>query len=75
MSNKKVGFIGAGYMGKGMVINLLNDFEVYIIAHKNRKPIEDLKKIGAKEVLSYDELCSLNLECIFLCVSNYAHNF
>ena len=40
---KKVGFIGAGYMGSGMVKNLLNNFDVYIIAHKNRKPIEELK--------------------------------
>jgi len=71
MSNKqKVGFIGAGYMGKGMVINLLKDYEVYIIAHKNRSPIEELKNIGAKEVLSYDELCNLNLDCLFLCVTN-----
>jgi len=71
MSNKqKVGFIGAGFMGKGMIINLLNDFDVYIVAHKNRQPIEELKKIGAKEVLSYDELCNLNLDCLFLCVTN-----
>ena len=71
MTNKeKIGFIGCGHMGKGMVKNLLKDFEVYIIAHKNREPIEELKKIGAKEVLSYDELCKLNLDCLFLCVTN-----
>jgi len=69
-NNKKVGFIGAGYMGSGMVINLLKDFEVYIIAHKNRKPIEELKKIGAKEVNTYEDLCSLKLNCLILCVSN-----
>ena len=45
-NNKKVGFIGAGYMGAGMVKNLLKYFDVSIIAHKNRKPIDELKKIG-----------------------------
>ena len=71
MVNKnKVGFIGAGFMGAGMVKNLLNNFDVYIIAHKNRKPIDELKRVGAKEVDSYDELCSLNLDCLFLCVTN-----
>ena len=70
VKKKKVGFIGAGYMGSGMVKNLLNNFEVYIIAHKNRKPIDKLKKIGANEVSSYEDLCSINLDCLMLCVSN-----
>ena len=68
--NKKVGFIGTGYMGYGMVKNLLNNFEVYIIAHKNRKPIDRLKQIGAIEVDTYSDLCTLNLDCLFLCVTN-----
>lgn len=70
MNKNKVGFIGAGYMGAGMVKNLLRNFDVYIIAHKNRKPIEELKKIGAKEVNSYNDLCNLNLDCLILCVTN-----
>ena len=71
MNNKKnLGFIGVGHMGTGMVKNLLKSFNVYIIAHKNRKPIDELKKIGAKEFGSYDELCSLNLDCLILCVTN-----
>ncbi len=69
-NKKKVGFVGAGYMGSGMVKNLLKDFDVSIIAHKNRKPIDKLKKIGAKEVNTYEDFCSLNLDCLILCVSN-----
>ena len=70
MLKNKVGFIGAGYMGSGMVKNLLKNFDVYIIAHKNRKPIDLLKKIGATEVNTYKDLCSLDLNCLILCLSN-----
>ena len=45
MSN--VGFIGVGYMGYGMAKNLLKKHNVFIFVHKNRKPINKLKKIGA----------------------------
>jgi 3-hydroxyisobutyrate dehydrogenase and related beta-hydroxyacid dehydrogenases len=48
MSN--VGFIGVGYMGYGMAKNLLKKHNVFIFAHKNRKPINKLKKFGAKEL-------------------------
>ena len=48
---KKVGFIGAGYMGYGMAKNILkNNFDLSVIAHKNREPIEKLLKLGANEV-------------------------
>ena len=36
MKKNKVGFIGAGYMGCGMAKNLIKNFDVYIIANKNR---------------------------------------
>ena len=70
MKNKKVGFIGAGYMGYGMAKNLIKDFDVYVIAHKNRKPIDKLIKEGASEVSSYKELLNLNLNCLMICVTN-----
>ena len=40
-------FIGVGYMGYGMAKNLLKKHNVYIFAHKNRKPVNKLIKIGA----------------------------
>ena len=70
MKNKKVGFIGAGYMGYGMAKNLIKDFDVYVIAHKNRKPIDKLIKEGASEVSTYKELLNLNLNCLMICVTN-----
>jgi 3-hydroxyisobutyrate dehydrogenase-like beta-hydroxyacid dehydrogenase len=72
MNNKKlkVGFIGAGYMGFGMAKNLIKNFDVYVIAHKNRNPIDKLVNFGAKEVLSYKELLNHNLDCLMICVTN-----
>ena len=48
---KKVGFIGAGYMGYGIAKNILkHNFILNVISHKNRVPIEKLIKLGANEV-------------------------
>ena len=67
---KKVGFIGAGYMGYGMAKNILkNNFDLSVIAHKNRGPIEKLLKLGANEVSTYDELTN-NIDCLIICVTN-----
>ena len=68
MSN--VGFIGVGYMGYGMAKNLLDDYNVYVIAHKNRNFVEKLVKKGANEVKSYEQLFNSNLNCLMMCVSN-----
>ena len=65
-----VGFIGVGYMGYGMVKNLLKKHNVFIFAHKNRKPINKLVKLGAIELKSYKELKNNNLNCLMLCVTN-----
>ena len=63
-------FIGVGYMGYGMVKNLLKKHNVFIFAHKNRKPINKLVKLGAIELESYKELKNNNLNCLMLCVTN-----
>jgi len=70
MNKRKVGFIGAGYMGFGMAKNLINSFDVYVISHKNRDPIERLVKKGAFEVSSYQELFNHKLDCLMMCVTN-----
>ena len=68
--DKKIGFIGAGYMGFGIAKNILkNDFSLKVIAHKNRVPIEKLLKLGASEAKTYDEL-SKDIDCLFICVTN-----
>ena len=59
MDNNKIGFIGAGIMGQGMVQNLLKaGHEVNIIANKNRRPIEELVALGAKEIMSLSDMAT-----------------
>ena len=67
----RVGFIGVGWMGFGIANNILKkNHELFVIANKNRKPIDRIVKAGAKEVKSYDELCKSALDVLFLCVTN-----
>ena len=67
--NIKIGFIGAGYMGYGMAHNLLkNNYQLSVIAHNNRKPIEKLITQGATEVNSLNELGKFN-NVIIICVT------
>ena len=70
MIREKVGFIGSGYMGFGMAKNLIKNFDVYVIAHKNRDPINKLVKLGAKEILNYNDLLNQNLDCLMMCVTD-----
>ena len=70
MIREKVGFIGCGYMGFGMAKNLLKNFDVYVIAHKNRDPIDKLVNLGAKEILNYNDLLNEEIDCLMLCVTN-----
>ena len=64
----KIGFIGAGIMGQGMVQNLLKaGNEVSIIANKNRRPIEALVALGAKEMVSLTDMVSC-CNCFILCL-------
>lgn len=64
----KIGFIGAGIMGQGMVQNLLESgHEVNVIAHINRRPIEELVALGAKEMMSFSEManrCKIFILCL-----------
>ena len=47
---ERIGFIGVGLMGHGMAKNLVEKgHPLTVLGHKNRVPIEDLKKRGASE--------------------------
>ena len=63
-------FIVVGYMGYGMAKNLLKKHNVYIFAHKNRKPVNKLIKIGAKELKNYSEIKNIKIDCLMMCVTN-----
>lgn len=66
----RIGFIGAGLMGHGMVLNLLKGgHQVSIIAHRNRAPIVDLVSKGAREAWDLKAIAQ-NSDFIFLCLSS-----
>ncbi len=66
----RIGFVGAGLMGHGMVLGLLKaGHQVSVVAHRNRVPIDDLVSRGAKEVSHVQEITHGN-DCIMLCLSN-----
>ena len=69
MANKKIGFIGVGLMGHGMAKNLVEKgFPTTVLGHKNRAPVEDLVKRGAKEAKNVSELVKAS-EIVLLCVT------
>ncbi len=65
----RIGFVGAGLMGHGMAKNLVEKgFPLKVMGHKNRKPVEDLRKRGAKEATSLANLLDAT-DIIILCVT------
>ena len=65
---QRIGFIGAGMMGSGICKSLLKaGFPLAVIAHRNRGPIDELVKLGAKEAKSATDL-AVNADVIMLCV-------
>jgi 3-hydroxyisobutyrate dehydrogenase-like beta-hydroxyacid dehydrogenase len=56
--NKRVGFIGVGLMGHGMAKNLVEKgFALTVLGHRNRAPVEDLVRRGAKEAKTSPTWC------------------
>ena len=59
MAQDVVGFVGVGLMGHGMAKNILGaGFEVHVIAHRNRGPVDDLVGQGAREASSLADLAA-----------------
>ena len=68
---KNIGFIGVGYMGYGIAKNIIkHKNNLFVIANKNRKPIEKIVSEGAEEVKSFEDFASKNLDALFMCVTN-----
>jgi len=64
----QIGFIGLGLMGSAMVQRLQSlGYPVTVVAHRNRKPIEEAAARGAKEVATPGEVARSS-EIIMLCV-------
>lgn len=63
-----VGFIGLGFMGHGMAKNILSKgYELVVLGHRNRVPIEDLVSAGATEASSLEALAKA-CDIVFLCL-------
>jgi 3-hydroxyisobutyrate dehydrogenase-like beta-hydroxyacid dehydrogenase len=74
MSTRKesIGFIGVGFMGRGMARNLVDKgFPLTVMGHRNRKPVEELVAAGAVEAKTGKELAARS-DIIFLCVTGSA---
>ncbi len=57
MTIKTVGLIGAGLMGHGIGKNVVEKgFGLVTMRNRNREPVEDLVKRGAKEAKSIAEI-------------------
>ena len=66
---QRIGFIGLGLMGHGMAKNLVTKgFPLSILPHRNRKPVESLVKLGAREMASAAKLAEAS-DIIFICVT------
>jgi 3-hydroxyisobutyrate dehydrogenase-like beta-hydroxyacid dehydrogenase len=65
-----VGFIGLGLMGHGMAKNIrMGGYELWVRGRNNRKPVESLLALGAKEAASPSEMAA-KCDIIHLCLSN-----
>ncbi len=69
MTIKRVGLIGVGLMGHGIGKNILKKgFELTVMAHRNREPIDDLLTLGAKELGSPYAIAKAS-DMVILCVT------
>ncbi len=69
MAKERIGFVGVGLMGHGMAKSLIEKgYGLTILGHRNRTPVEDLVKRGAKEAKSAEEIARQS-DIVFLCVT------
>ena len=66
---ERIGFIGVGLMGHGMAKNIVEKgYALTVLGHRNRAPVEDLLKRGAREATSPRELAAAS-DIVFICVT------
>ncbi|MDE3079583.1 MAG: NAD(P)-dependent oxidoreductase [Paracoccaceae bacterium] len=69
---ERIGFVGVGLMGHGMAKNIVEKgYPLTVIAHRNRKPVEDLVARGATEADSLKTLAERS-SIVFLCLTGAA---
>jgi 3-hydroxyisobutyrate dehydrogenase-like beta-hydroxyacid dehydrogenase len=68
-TDESVGFIGLGLMGHGMAKNVVDKgMALTVLAHRNRKPLEDLVGRGAREAATAREVAERS-SVVVLCVT------
>ena len=66
---ERIGFVGVGLMGHGMAKNIVEKgYALTVLGHRNRAPVEDLAKRGAREAKSARELAEAS-DIVFICVT------
>jgi 3-hydroxyisobutyrate dehydrogenase-like beta-hydroxyacid dehydrogenase len=66
---KTIGFIGVGLMGHGMAKNLMKrGYSLVLMAHRNRKPVDDLLAHGASEASTPKGIAE-RADIVILCVT------
>lgn len=69
MTIRNVGLIGVGLMGHGIGKNIVSKgFGLTVMAHRNREPVESLKKLGAREAATPAEVAKAS-DMVILCVT------
>ena len=69
MTKPVIGFIGVGLMGHGMAKNILEGgYELVVMAHRNREPVDNLLGRGAREAATPAEMTA-ECDIIHICVS------
>jgi 3-hydroxyisobutyrate dehydrogenase-like beta-hydroxyacid dehydrogenase len=69
---ERIGFIGVGLMGHGVARNLLQKgYPLTVLAHRNRGPVDDLRRLGAEEAKSAAELAASS-DIVIVCVTGSA---
>lgn len=67
---QRIGFVGAGLMGRGMALNLLKaGYPVTLYVHRNRDGIDQLIALGATETSDLQQLAQQS-DIFILCVNN-----
>ena len=71
-SNPRIGFAGIGLMGHGMARNIVEKgYDLTVIAHRNRAPLDDLITRGATEAATPADLAAAS-DIVFLCLTGSA---
>ncbi|MBS0320646.1 MAG: NAD(P)-dependent oxidoreductase [Proteobacteria bacterium] len=69
MDKPRIGFVGVGLMGHGIAKNLVEKGHLLTVrAHRNRAPVDDLVKRGAREVQTHADIAR-DADIVFLCVT------